>query len=66
MNPARTHDRVLRPSQTSILRVPLGVVAGLAVTFAAVVGVEAFSAVVHPLPPDFDGSMQSMCDHVAR
>ena len=42
------------------------VVAALAVAFILVVAVELFSAVVHPLPPDFDGTMDQMCQHVAR
>lgn len=51
-------------SAWSIVRVPLGVAAGLALTFALVVGVEAFSAVVHPVPEGFDGSMEATCEHV--
>ena len=33
---------------------------------ALVVAVEVWSAVVHPLPPDFDQSMDAMCRHVSR
>jgi hypothetical protein len=47
-----------------VVRIPLGVAAGLALTFALVVGVEAFSAVVHPVPEGFDGSMETTCEHV--
>lgn len=42
------------------------VVAGLVVAFLLVIGVEMFSAVVHPFPADFDGSTEQMCAHVAR
>jgi hypothetical protein len=42
------------------------IVAGLLVAFGLVVAVELFSAVVHPLPADFDGTMEEMCAHVAR
>jgi hypothetical protein len=48
------------------LRVALAVAAGLAVAFVLVVAVEFLSAVVHPLPPDFDGSEDAMCEHVKR
>ncbi len=43
-----------------------GLVAGFALALVGVIGVEAFSALVHPLPGDFDGSMEQMCLHVAR
>ena len=42
------------------------VVAALLVAFGLVVAVEMFSAVVHPLPADFAGTMEEMCAHVAR
>jgi hypothetical protein len=42
------------------------IVVGVALAFALVIAVELVSAVVHPLPPDFDGSMDEMCQHVAR
>lgn len=42
------------------------IVAGLLVAFVLVMAVELFSSVVHPLPADFDGSMEQMCEHVAR
>lgn len=44
----------------------MGTVAGLAVALALVIAVELFSAVAHPLPADFDGTMEAMCAHVAR
>jgi hypothetical protein len=43
-----------------------GTIAGLAVAFALVIAVELFSEVVHPLPPDFGGTQEEMCAHVAR
>jgi len=48
------------------LRTLAGAFIGLFVAFVLVVGVEAFSAVVHPLPKDFGGSMEEMCRHVER
>lgn len=48
------------------LRTLLGVTAGMALAFVLVIAVELFSAVVHPLPPGFTGTMDEMCQHVAR
>ena len=48
------------------LRILAGIVIGLVVAFILVVGVEGFSAVVHPLPKDFGGTMEEMCRHVER
>lgn len=45
------------------LRTLLAVVAGMALAFVLVVVVEMFSAVVHPLPADFDGDVPG---HVRR
>ncbi len=50
----------------TLLRSIGAIIAGMAVAFILVIAVEAFSAVVHPLPADFDGSMEQMCEHVAR
>jgi hypothetical protein len=50
----------------TVLRWILGVVAGLALAFVLVVGVELFSAVVHPVPADFTGTMEEICEHVAQ
>src|SRR4051794_40237234 len=40
--------------------------AGLFLALALIVAVEGFSAVVHPLPSDFGGTMEDMCRHVER
>src|SRR5260370_41842422 len=48
------------------LRTLAAVIAGMIVALAFVVAVEMFSAVVHPVPPDFGGTMEEMCQHVAR
>jgi hypothetical protein len=48
----------------SALRAVVGVVAALFVALVLVIAVELVSAVVHPLPADFDGSMEQMCRHV--
>ncbi len=39
---------------------------GLFVALVLVIAVEAFSAVVHPLPEGFGGTMEEMCQHVQR
>lgn len=44
----------------------VAVVAGLALALVLVIAVELFSAVVHPVPPGFTGTMDEMCQHVAR
>lgn len=44
-------------------RTLLAVLAGMALAFVLVVGVEFFSSIVHPLPPDFHGNMP---EHVRR
>ena len=48
------------------LRTLAGIVIGLFLAFILIVGVEGFSAVVHPLPRDFGGTMEEMCRHVGR
>jgi hypothetical protein len=48
------------------LRTILAILGGLASALALVVAVEAASAVVHPTPPDFTGTKEEMCEHVAR
>jgi hypothetical protein len=48
------------------LRVILAIATGLVVAFVLVMAVEFLSAIVHPLPPDFDGSESAMCEHVKR
>lgn len=51
---------------SAAIRVILGVLAGLASAFTLILAVEAASAVVHPTPPDFTGTKEEMCEHVAR
>ena len=48
------------------LRGIAAIIAGMIVAFIFVVAVEWFGAVVHPVPPDFGGTMEEMCLHVAR
>ena len=48
------------------LRTLLAVAAGMAVAFVLVIAVELFSAVVHPVTPGSTGTMDEMCEHVAR
>lgn len=50
----------------TILRSAGALLAAIGVTFVLVIAVEIFSAVVHPVPEDFDGSVEEMCEHVGR
>src|SRR5438309_11764830 len=50
----------------AILRTLIAIIAGMLVAFVFIVAVELFSSVVHPTPPDFGGTMEEMCAHVAR
>lgn len=47
-------------------RIVGGIIAALATAFALLIAVESFSAVVHPLPSDFQGTTEEVCAHVAR
>lgn len=49
-----------------ILRSVGALAASFVVVLLLLIAVEVFSSVVHPLPADFDGSMEQMCAHVAR
>jgi hypothetical protein len=48
------------------LRTIAGVLIGLVVAFALVNAVELFGSMVHPLPEDFENTMDEMCRHVER
>ena len=48
------------------LRVVLSIATGLVVALVLVMAVEFLSAIVHPFPPDFDGSESALCEHVKR
>jgi hypothetical protein len=50
----------------SVLRSFVAVPASMLVLFILVVAVELFSAIVYPLPKDFGGTTEEMCQHVAR
>jgi hypothetical protein len=50
----------------SVLRTILGIVAGMALALVLVIAVELFSGVVHPVPEGFTGTMEEICEHVAR
>jgi hypothetical protein len=50
----------------TVLRAVLGIISGMVVALALVIAVEGFSSIVHPVPPDFTGTMEEMCEHVAR
>lgn len=50
----------------AVLRVAGAIFAGIAVSLVLIIMVEMFSAVVHPVPPDFHGSQEEMCAHVAN
>ena len=48
------------------LRTLAAILVGIIVAFVLVIAVEFFGAVVHPLPEDFGGTMEEMCQHVER
>jgi len=50
----------------TVLRSIAAVVVGFGATFALVIAVEAFSAVVHPFPEGLEPTMEEMCRHVER
>src|SRR5262245_60588405 len=50
----------------AVFRALGAIVAGMAMAFLLVVAVELFSAVVHPVPTDFKGTMEEICQHVER
>ncbi len=50
----------------TILRGAGALIAAIAITLVLVIAVEIFSAVVHPVPENFDGSVEEMCEHVAQ
>jgi hypothetical protein len=47
-------------------RVVGSILAGLVLALMLISVVEFLSAIVHPTPPDFNGTMEEMCEHVAR
>jgi hypothetical protein len=51
---------------TSALRTIGAIVAAIAVVLVLLIAVELFSSVVHPFPPDFKGTEEEICTHVAR
>ena len=53
---------MIKPS----LRILAGTIVGLFLAFVLIVGVEGFSAVVHPLPEGFGGTMEETCRHVEK
>ncbi len=48
-----------------VIRAALSIVAGLTLAGGLVVAVEVCSNVVYPPPPDFKGTQEEMCAHVA-
>ncbi len=50
----------------AVLRAVGAIAAAIVVALVLVVAVELFSAVVHPLPPDFRGTSEEMCAHIER
>ena len=48
------------------LRTIAGTFVGLIVLFILLIGVEVLSALVHPFPKDFGGTMEETCRHVER
>lgn len=50
----------------TVIRSLLAFAVGITVAFILVVGVELASSVLHPLPSDFNETMEEMCKHVAN
>lgn len=50
----------------TVVRAVGAIIAGMLVAFILLIAVELFSAVVHPFPADFGGTMDEMCRHVER
>lgn len=48
------------------VRTVAAILAGAFVALALLIAVELFSAIVHPLPPNFGETMEEMCQHVAN
>jgi hypothetical protein len=44
----------------------LGFLVGMVTALTLVIGVEVFSNLVHPFPPEFDQSHEQVCEHVRR
>jgi hypothetical protein len=49
-----------------IFRCLAAVIAGMVLAFVLVIAIELVSAVIHPVPPDFQGTQAEMCLHVQR
>ena len=47
-------------------RAVCSILAGVALALVLVIAVELVSAIVHPVPPDFTGTIDEMCKHVER
>ena len=47
-------------------RVPCSIVAGLGLALGLLTAIELLSEVVHPTPPGSTGTMEEICEHVAR
>lgn len=50
----------------AVFRVVGAIFAGVLTALVLLVAVEAYSAVVHPVPADFGETMEEMCQHVAN
>ena len=48
------------------IRVFAAIVLSIACAMALLIAVELYSSIVHPFPEGFSGSMEEMCQHVAR
>jgi hypothetical protein len=59
-------QRLRELTTVMVLRCMAAIIAGMIVALVFVVAVELFSAVVHPVPPDFQGTMEEMCLQLER
>ena len=51
---------------SSLVTSLLGLCIALTITFVLLIGVEMYSAVVHPFPEDFSGTTEAICQHVEK
>ncbi len=51
---------------SAVLRIVGAIVAAIGAAFVLLIAVEFFSSIVHPFPPDFQGTTDEISEHVAR
>lgn len=59
-------NRTMSMRMAAGFRIVGAIVAAIATALGLLIAVELFSSIVHPTPPDFKGTPEEMCAHVAR